>query len=279
MRGAGAGSVAGLAAPDGQTAYVFLLPAGVTVTRAGETGCGAFGGYHGEAPLAGGGSTPYIVVPRCVMFDGLANESVLTYTLTHELVETVTDPFTATQPAYDGVNSAFLAFDIYLLGEAGDLCPERYGTTPGLPFVVQQTWSNRAAAAGHDPCVPSSGEPYVAAIPVLPDTSTQYGDGDDVPVVHVPVGTSKTIDVHLVSDGPTGAFAVSADDMGVDLGNAEPALTLALDRTSGKNGDVAKLTITATRAGQIRAAKGVAGFVLVARTGSRVTVWPALVTN
>ena len=37
-------------------------------------------------------------------------------------------------------------------------------------FMVQRTWSNAAAKAGHDPCVPAPATPYIAAEPMFTES-------------------------------------------------------------------------------------------------------------
>ena len=58
----------------------------------------------------------------------------------------------------------------FLGGEVGDLCVSYRGddsyTESG--YVVQRSWSNKAAAASHNPCVPApdpSSQPYFNVAP------------------------------------------------------------------------------------------------------------------
>src|SRR4029453_147017 len=51
-------------------------------------------------------------------------------------------------------------------------------TVPG-GFPLQRAWSNRAAAAGHNPCVPAPDGPYLALIPAEP--TVQLAPGPPVP--------------------------------------------------------------------------------------------------
>jgi len=55
-------------------------------------------------------------------------------------------------------------------GEIGDTCERSAAivTPSDFPFMVQRSWSNRAAFTGVDPCQPSS-DPFVAAVPALPN--------------------------------------------------------------------------------------------------------------
>src|SRR5262249_25427179 len=135
--------------------------------------------------------------------------------------------------------------------EVGDYCEYldvAYQRDVG-PYQVQRTWSNAAAKAGHDPCVPApDGEIYVAAAPVLPDSISIQGFNGNVTTkgVTIPVGMSKTIDVKLYSDAPLTSdfFRVDAFDLTSFFGASPPDLTFSWDRTWGRNGDTLHLTIT-----------------------------------
>lgn len=264
------------ASGDGKTVYVFILPGSVSFTLDGIAACGAeYGGYHGEAALADGKAASYIVIPRCATYLGFKGADELTYALSHELVEVATDPFPDSKRAFGSVDPASFAFSVLFGNEAGDLCVGNAARSGS--FAVARAWSNLAAAAHRDPCVPALASPYIAAIPVLPDTAPH--DGAKLPVLHLPVGSTKTIDLELVSDGPTEDFHIAVIDLGQVLEARTPALSFSLDHASGKNGDVVKLKITATTQGQIRKATKLAGFVVVAKSATRMTMWPAFVTN
>jgi hypothetical protein len=116
-----------------------------------------------------------------------------------------------------------------------------------LPYTVQRAWSNAAARAGKNPCVPAPATPYFAAVPVfdglVPIAYDKFKWSGQTRGVQIPVGQSKTIDVALFSDAPADAWKVLAYDLSALEGNP-PNLALHLDRASGKNGDVLRLTIT-----------------------------------
>jgi hypothetical protein len=114
---------------------------------------------------------------------------------------------------------------------------------PPLGWAV---WSNKAAAAYHDPCIPDPVGPYFVSVPVTSDqvqvTLRPYAGKMDVTSkgVLVPVGTKKTVDVQLLSDGPTsGPWTVSTQLID------QADFKFSFDRTTGQNGDVLHLTITA----------------------------------
>src|SRR5262249_40373050 len=139
--------------------------------------------------------------------------------------------------------------------EAGDYCEYldvAYQKLVGN-YMVQRTWSNAAAAAGHDPCVPSPPDQvYVGAAPVLTESGTIQGFNGNVTTktVTIPVGMSKTIDVQLYSDDQTDDFTVDAIDLASYFGGGAAELTFAWDKTTGHNGDTLHLTITRKSAGQ-----------------------------
>jgi hypothetical protein len=103
-------------------------------------------------------------------------------------------------------------------------------------FVVQRVWSNRAAAGGHDPCVPSRpSQPYLA---LVPRTSTVRLANE---------GESATILLDARADRPTPRWNVSAFDL---TGYQEHAsyVDASVDRVTAQDGDTVELTVTLRRA-------------------------------
>jgi hypothetical protein len=139
---------------------------------------------------------------------------------------------------------------------------------------VQRTWSNKAALAGHDPCVPApAGRAYFNTSPVLADPISLGGGSLTTRGVIVPGGQSKTIELDLFSDAATsGPWAVSAIDWNTLTGGS-PQLGFALDRTSGSNGDKLHLTITSLSA---TSSYTPATFVVVSTLGSTQHLWVGL---
>jgi hypothetical protein len=240
--------------PDGNTIYTVFYPLETTVTLGGLESCTYFGGYHDELVYSGG-STPYAVLPRCssfVLLPGSDTTDILTGAVSHELVEASTDPFPISNPAYatadfDGSGWS----EVMVGGELGDMCvlePTSFTKPADVGFVVQRTWSNANASAGGDPCAPvPSGEVYFTAVPDLSDAEMypgQYLDG-----ISVAPGSSTTVTLHLFSDAPTaGPWTLTATEAGQEGTQIPPdpqhQLSLSLDKSTGKNGDVVKLTLT-----------------------------------
>ncbi len=234
-------------APTPNTIYTIFYPESSLITMQGGKSCEAFGGYHADIALPGGGSVAYAVVPRCANFFNMNGIDMVTAATSHELVEAATDPFPLHgTPAYGYVDNQHYPF-MYVLGggESGDLCaqePDAFFTPAGYPFVVQRIWSNRMARAGKNPCTPVAAGPYFSAAPKLADTIDFFGAS--TLGVKVPAGTSKTIDLDLYSAGSDILRVDVVDDTAV-LMMGPGVSTYSLNTTSGKNGDTLKLTISA----------------------------------
>lgn len=115
-------------------------------------------------------------------------------------------------------------------------------------FVIQRIWSNASIAAGHDPCVPAlPGEVYYAAIPVAPDTILTGSQGSPTGEealssrgLKLPIGGQATLELALYSDGAT------AGPWSVSLQSYDPTeLGISLSQTTGQNGSLIKVTLTA----------------------------------
>ena len=133
--------------------------------------------------------------------------------------------------------------------------PQAQMQFPDFPFTVQRFWSNAAAKAKHDPCVPPlPSEPFFNAVPELPDTGpfNYFGTQVTVSSVHIPVGGSKQIYLDLYSDATVPAWQVSPGDFNVVVNGADPSqalLTFDWSTRLGKAGDAIPVTITVKAAG------------------------------
>jgi hypothetical protein len=295
-------------APDASAIYVIYYPAGTSVTQGTDVSCTNFGAFHDTASV-GSTSVAYAVIPRCDAYKTAADVSsggrdFVTFAASHELLEAATDPDPG-NPAYYGVDAAHELWEQVFATEVGDLCArgQRWDTPPNdVGVAVQRMWSNTAAKAGHDPCIPALSNVYFNAVPVLtesmpqdaPGASQGGGSGDsDEPnggdagesnaggqatkVVTIKSGAKKTIDVKLSSDGPTsGEWTVRVMDWDNRKGTGKENLAFELDRPSGKNGDTLHLTITA-KASTDGADWVPHPFVLVSTLGNQSTYWPGLV--
>jgi hypothetical protein len=260
--------------------YVLFIPQGTTVTLQGAESCNTFGGYHNETSLQSGDPVPYAVIPRCAMYGGLTGIDVVTGAASHELVEGTTDPFPQSEPAYVQVDPKDIGWEILLGGgELADMCAQNYDAffvDPSVGYTVQRTWSNKAAAASDDPCVPApSGVVFFDAAPVMPDKiPLNLGQVVDVTGVKIGVGQSATIPVELFSDASMGAWALTAED-GNFLQGGSPQLSFKFDKTTGKNGDIVHLTITVLAQGN----DGIETFAVGSSTDQNINLWVGLVES
>jgi hypothetical protein len=252
-------------APSGQEIYTLFFPPQTAVLlpdgNGGTwTGCQQFGSYHGAVTLPSGKSAAFAVVLSCNGYlDNLVGIDSITDAASHELIEAATDPYsTIGSAAYIDANWeasgwAYTA-EGYGSAELGDICefqPAVSVMNPELGFVVQRSWSNAAAAAGHDPCVPvlTSNQPYFNAQPLLggasPDPSTDYW----VKGLEIPPGGEATIPLRLFSDAPSDApkerWELSAAEepnphLKPDTFNQ---LSFSFDQPRGRDGDIRFLTI------------------------------------
>jgi hypothetical protein len=261
--------------PDGSTIYAVFYPETTTVTLFGGTSCQSFDGYHYS--FAGPkGNVPYAVMPRCPQGQFTTIETV-TIAASHELIEATTDPFPDALPGYELTDGDHLAFGSVTGAEVGDMCEvlrTSYYQPQGYPFFVQRSWSNRAAAAGTDPCVPAfDPSSYFYAAPVMLDTISVPAYQTTTMGVKIGVGQKATIDVAMIASGNPGTWSVQAVD-GSQLVQQGSHLSFTFDKTSGQNGDTLKLTITKnSNNNQL----GAEPFALFSRIGGRQTIYWGLV--
>lgn len=241
-------------ANDANTVYVLHYPAGTTITLGGQASCAYFGGYHYDVQLDANHSSAYVayaVVPRCTSFGNLMGIDAVSGAESHEIAESVTDPYPKDEPAYAAVDEAHYEWERVLGGgEVGDMCaqfPNAFTKFAGFNYTVQRIWSNLQATAGNDPCQPAlPGEVYFNSSLVLTDDVTMNVGGQMLVAkgVNIPLGQSKTIPVELFSNAPTtGPWTVTAQNA-----TSTQYLAFSFDKTSGVNGDVLNLTITVNSA-------------------------------
>lgn len=237
------------ATPTLDTVYIFFLPDGVTLNDSDGVSCKAYGAYHTATTLASGQSIAYAMIPRCDT--SLRFEY---YSLTHELIEAASDPLT------NGLAHQYIDDDHYAwaLGggsstevgqtEIGDLCDSFTGNTsylsPTLGQAVQRIWSNASISAGHDPCLPrdASKGPFFFAAPSLPEKvhfSSSLTDVNWTKGILIPVGSTRTIDVFLYSDGVVPDWSVTPREL-----NGSGNLAFVQNRLQGNNGTVIQIQIT-----------------------------------
>lgn len=257
---------------DPNTIYSMFLPAGVVMTGALGTSCTDYGAYHDEVAGAQNQAIVYALMPRCQGASPAVTLDYLTVSTSHEWIEAVTDPHVNTAPAFGNADNDNAVWEYTPGAETGDYC--EYVSTAEQRLVgtfdVQRTWSNAAAKAGHDPCVPAMDAAYVAAAPIFDGTVpiAAYSGTVTTRATQVPLNMSKTIEVQLYSDQPTADFTVGAIDATAFLGGTAE-LSFQWDKQTGHNGDKLHLIITRKVAGQ--ATMGGSEFVITATSGTTPT--------
>jgi hypothetical protein len=259
-----------------QTIFAFHFPGTTTVTLGQLTSCVNFNGYHQAFLMPGGIRVAYMVVIDCPGTTYVPNVlDLATAAYAHELVEATTDPQPFT--GYDAIDARKEEWALDYGAELGDLCEllaNSWFKPTDLGYMIQRTWSNASALAAHDPCVPVPpfNAQYYASIPRQNETVFVPNSPTGADGINLAVGESKTVEVDLTSDGPTGAWTLSAVS-DADVGSQPATLSFAFDRTSGVNGQKVHLTITAVR----RPTRGFELYRIVSKLQNRITAWWGLV--
>ena len=254
-------AASGWPAPTDQSVYIVYLHGANADTLCAQ---GA-GGLH-DSVKVGNKDIPFAISAACSdgpggMFDALQSATI---SASHELAEAAVDPFPSTAPAWVGLKSDELAWELLQMGqdENGDMCEfydDAYGTSgaPQLPFMVQRTWSNASASAGHAPCVPAPKDPNFNVAPLgAKDTLVADFGQSMIPLdptskgFQIAVGQTRKIPLGFYTDGATAPFTIQAfeADPFSDQGDPfsptmTPSLTVSLDKTSGQNGEKAYLDV------------------------------------
>jgi hypothetical protein len=225
--------------PDPNTVYAFFIPDGVKFDD-GTKCCQTVDGYHSNVMI---GSTEVAYSINCACQNeadayGITLMQDLGVTMGHEVVEAATDPF-LDDVAWEGTDDAHAAWTYADgPGELGDLCDlattEIWLDDPS-GFAVQRTWSNKAAAGGHDPCVGAGAEPFYETVPDDPDSAiiTFAGSVDAAggprwftKGTKIAVGATGTIKMRVLTDDPSaGPFTVAAEDFNTFYNSGAPYLT------------------------------------------------------
>ncbi len=227
---------------DSRHFFVFFLPNGTTLDVAGAAA------YH-TGVYVGTNSTlvPFAIVP-------LPSDASNQIATEHEVMEGVADP-----SGYLGY-AQLTGSDNYLWGpvigntgtEIGDMC-EIYTTTEAdlSSYILQPIWSNQAAAAAQDPCVPGSaisGGALFGAVPATSSIATLSGYLGSFQGSVVPAGKSVTLPMRLfASSTAVGPITLNAIVKAVYTNSGSSDLqgwSLHVDK-QGLNGDTVNLTITA----------------------------------
>lgn len=256
--------------PDGNSLYVIYYPVATAITLGNLASCQGFAAYHSALRIKDGSSVSYAVVARCRVGAGPSAVDALTGPAAHEIAEAATDADPGA-PAYRDLDAASFAWRLATGSEVGDLCfflPEAFYKSNGFDFEVQRTWSNAAARASLDPCVPAPpGSTYFNSAPVLPDLITI--NGQMMPGIRIAPGHSRTIELDLFSAGPTQPWTVEASTELTNLGSMAQQLRFSFDRSTGANGSKLHLTVEVVKAGP----DGYESFAIVSTLGPYTNLW------
>ena len=241
--------------------FLFVFPPGTIESSDSQSACcSAYDGYHTSMSGLLGGFISYAVGCSCHGYDGpnITDLQQRTVAISHELVEGAADPIPgAGYVAFGQTDDNDYVWTTVSGGEISDICEfndDSEYLPSGSTYMIQRTWSNAAAKAGKNPCVPQSAStlPYFNSYPVL--SQIPYGGGlsgmgpssGTTMGVSVPLGQSKMINLILSSTGPMpGPWTVKVYDYDQILaGASSPYLGLSLDKSTGQNGDTLHLTIT-----------------------------------
>lgn len=151
-----------VALPGADVLFLLYLPPGaVYISSEGtNTDCRYSRGFHTRSGVDG---LTWAVVQRCTPAPGQSSVELATQVASHEVIEAASDPDThngfllPTARAMPWTLSAWGAIEAGG-AELGDLCHDARVLEDG--FVFQRSWSNAAAMAGGDPCVPPIPVPY-----------------------------------------------------------------------------------------------------------------------
>jgi hypothetical protein len=244
---------------DEESLLLVYLPAGVRLRDAvvphycGEGPRGVHRALRLEKRTIG-----YAVMPRC------GDEAALTGTASHELLETVMNPDPA-RPAFAFAKEAaargFAAAGDEAMDPCGFIVHER--EVVETTFVVRRGWSARAAALGHNPCVPAvSTRPYLALVP-------------EQPVVRLlNSGDSVTITLAAAADRPTEKWSVSTNDL-TGSQQRDRYVDVILDRSTVAPGERARLQVTLRQ----QPPRGLTIVGIVSTLGSESNLWPLAVVT
>ena len=157
-------------AADDQILYMVYFPPGITITHGVSTLCNQFAGYHNYSTYNGNKFT-YAAIGDCNQ-----GPEQVTITASHELIETATDPY---------LNSYSLdvagddPWQIENGQEDGDMCEYEPDSVHEKGFALQKNWSNKAAAAGGDPCIPEAPATYYNVM-ILPEGVPEVAAGGSI---------------------------------------------------------------------------------------------------
>jgi hypothetical protein len=238
-------------APSASTLYEISIPASM---QFGDTSdgmcCSDYLGYHYDAPGIGGVDVPFAINCTCDG-GGLTALQNLTETANHETVEAATDPL---GEGFAQTDDAHAVWTYITDGEISDMCEyadtANLKTPDGMSYAIQRTWSNAAALASTDPCIPGAVSSYYQTIPDAPDSAivSVFGSNVTTHATKIAKSATGTITLHVyATDGSSGPFTVNVDDWNGLI--TQPAVNLlSITQPTGtfNAGDTVSVQVTVT---------------------------------
>jgi hypothetical protein len=243
--------------------YLVYYPSTTTITTTFVHGimavsCTGYEAYHSEAH-ASGLDFSYAVMPSC----GGETTEILQSAASHELIEAATDAFPITAPAFqlreDPTDAWYANFSFEV--EVGDMCeaPDRTITEAG--YTAQRSWSNAAAAAGGDPCVPGGDMPAFGT------------SGPTMPQI-IPAGGSADLPLASWSTGTVDDFQLALQAWFSD-GTALTHAHFALDAMTANNG--ATPTLHVTMPANARSGNFTRVLLVSSHSAADASMWPIVI--
>lgn len=242
---------------DAEALYMIVYPPGTTMgDLAPGMDCAsshdlASGAWH-MSVTSGAASYAYAVVPTCAK----EPRATLQETMSHELIEAMTDPFPLTTPAFvvpDGTGW-------HSVGEVADLCESLSPYDDAASGMsLTHVWSNHAAAAGGWPCIPAPSVPYVNVAP--------SADA----VLHAHPGDTVKVELTAFSS----ASATATPPWKVEVYPSDERATASIDRAQVHVGDA--VTVSVHVASDATAAFGPITVSVYSATPVGYTFWPIAV--
>lgn len=277
----GAAPASGWPANDANTVYVVYVPEAMELTSSGANDCNNEDGYHDETQTSSIAHIVYAVVNEGC-HDTQDVVSFTTETASHEMVESATDPHAETDLAWAGFDQDHYAWERWNdkqdeLADACEYFAEANDDEPMPLGWLQRSWSNAGAAAGHDPCVPAPDGAYYNATPLGLDAISVAKKSGSIATkgYSIAVGAKRTIQIGLYSDAPHDPWTVNVVEGDGLTTPTTPHLTVAQSVTSGRNGDVLDVDLTAGSA----SASGVLVTIVSTAPGEPTHYMPFLVAT
>lgn len=204
--------------------YVAFYPGTTSITTNGETICTiSAGGYHGQVTLPSNGQPfAYAVVTDCEGQLPVPSPDNIEWSASHEFIEAATDPLPNSSPGWQ-INSTTNPWAA-IGGEVADLCTGIYPQwSEGGYVAINRVWSNSAAAAGGDPCIPEPpGAPYFST-DLEPLTFVAVAAGSQTTFTVTGWSTAQMQDWQLFAEYYEGTFQAGATLSASTLNNGETA--------------------------------------------------------